>query len=52
MILPAVGRLQEGLAHLEALRPLLVGEFGVESIHVRTLDRRIDQVRRGLNLSD
>lgn len=48
MMLPAVGRTQEGLAHLEALRPLLTAEYGTDSIHVRALDRRIDQVRRGL----
>jgi serine/threonine protein kinase len=51
MMLPAVGRAQEGLAHLEALRPLLVAEYGADSIHVATLDRRIDQVRHGLNSS-
>ncbi len=52
MMLPAVGRAHEGLAHLQALRPLLVAEYGADSIHVHTLDRRIDQVRTGLSLSD
>jgi serine/threonine protein kinase len=52
MMLPAVGRAQEGLAHLEALRPVLAAEFGADSIHVTTLDRRISQVRRGLISSD
>jgi serine/threonine protein kinase len=45
MMLPAVGRAEEGLRHLQALRPSLVAEYGPESVHVRTLDRRIAQIR-------
>ncbi|MEU1745805.1 serine/threonine-protein kinase [Micromonospora arida] len=50
MMLPAVGRTSEGLQHLEALRPVLVAEYGPDSVHVRTLDRRIAQIRRGPDL--
>jgi serine/threonine protein kinase len=46
MMLPAVGRAAAGLGYLEKLRPILVAEYGAESIHVSTLDRRIVQVRR------
>ncbi|RQX00061.1 serine/threonine-protein kinase [Micromonospora inaquosa] len=50
MMLPAVGRTSEGLRHLEALRPALVAEYGLGSAHVRTLDSRIAQIRRGPDL--
>ncbi|RKF25536.1 serine/threonine-protein kinase [Micromonospora globbae] len=50
MMLPAVGRATEGLRHLEALRPILVAEYGPESVHVKTLDGRIAQIRRGPDL--
>ena len=45
MMLPAVGRAEEGIAQLTALRPLLVAEYGEESLHVQTLDRRISKIR-------
>ena len=48
MMLSAVGRAEEGLGYLEKLRPVLVAEYAADSIHVRTLDRRIAQVRRRL----
>jgi hypothetical protein len=44
IILPAVGRTDEAVSRLESLRPVLEAEYGKDSIHVRTLDRRIDQV--------
>jgi tetratricopeptide (TPR) repeat protein len=46
MMLPAVGRAEDGLRYLDELRPILVAEYGSESIHVGALDRRIDQIRR------
>jgi serine/threonine protein kinase len=48
MMLPAVGRGEEGLRHLESLRPILVAAYGPDSVHVNTLDRRIAQIRRGI----
>lgn len=51
MMLPSVGRTAEGMRHLEDLRPLLASEYGEDSVHVRTLDRRLDQIRRGLSSS-
>ncbi|WP_200210387.1 protein kinase domain-containing protein [Micromonospora coerulea] len=48
MMLPAVGRTDDGLQHLESLRPSLLAEYGPDSVHVGTLDRRIAQIRRGL----
>lgn len=47
LLLHATGHTEHGLAELAALRPLLVTEYGRDSIHVRTLDRRIEQLRRG-----
>ena len=46
LMLHAVGRTEEGIAELSGLRPLLVQQYGEDSIHVRALDRRIDQLRR------
>lgn len=46
IMLHASGHTAEGLADLEAVRPLLVADYGPESIHVRTLERRINQLRR------
>jgi hypothetical protein len=45
LMLHATGRTTEGLAELDAVRPLLVAEYGRDSIHVRTLDRRIERLR-------
>jgi serine/threonine protein kinase len=45
-MLPAVGRVEDGLRHLNQLRPILVAEYGPESIHVTSLDRRIQQIRQ------
>jgi serine/threonine protein kinase len=47
VMLPAVGQVTEGLRLLEALRPALVAEYGPDSVHVRTLDRRIATIRAG-----
>jgi tetratricopeptide (TPR) repeat protein len=44
MMLPAIGRIEEGLRYLNQLRPILVAEYGPDSIHVTSLDRRIAQV--------
>src|SRR5690606_11452140 len=46
LVLYAVGRTDEGIAELSGLRPLLVQQYGADSVHVRSLDRRIDQLRR------
>jgi eukaryotic-like serine/threonine-protein kinase len=46
MMLPAVGRADDSLRQMEELRPILAAEYGPESIHVSTLDRRIAQIRR------
>jgi tetratricopeptide (TPR) repeat protein len=46
LMLCANGRTAEGIAELEALRPLYVAEYGADSVHARALDRRIDQLRR------
>ena len=43
MMLPTVGRADEGLRYLNRLRPMLAAEFGSESAHVASLDRRIAQ---------
>ena len=48
-MLPVVGRVEDGLRYLNQLRPILVAEYGPESIHVSTLDKRIAQVRRRLS---
>ena len=45
LMLHATGRTTEGLAELDAVRPLLVAEYGRDSIHVHALDRRIDRLR-------
>ncbi|GLH99796.1 serine/threonine-protein kinase [Phytohabitans aurantiacus] len=45
MLLPAAGRAIDGLRLLEALRPGLVAEYGPDSVHVNTLDRRIAHIR-------
>lgn len=49
VMLPVVGRAEDGLRYLDELRPVLVAEYGPDSIHVSTLDRRIDRIRRGLS---
>lgn len=49
MMLPVVGRAEDGLRRLEGLRPILEAEYGSTSIHVASLDRRITQIRQGLN---
>lgn len=46
VMLPVIGRVEEGLRHLDQLRPILVTEYGPESIHVTSLDRRIHQIRQ------
>jgi serine/threonine protein kinase len=46
MLLPAVGRVADGVRLLESLRPQLAAEFGAESVHVRSLDRRIAQMKK------
>lgn len=45
-MLPVVGRIEDGLRRLHQLRPILVAEYGPESIHVTSLDRRLSQIRR------
>ncbi|WP_345638046.1 protein kinase domain-containing protein [Rugosimonospora acidiphila] len=45
MMLPAVGRPDEGLRYLEGLRPVLAAEYGSDSIHLKALERRIIQIR-------
>jgi hypothetical protein len=45
MMLPTVGRADEGLRYLEGLRPVLAAEYGSDSIHVKALERRIAQIR-------
>lgn len=45
-MLPVVGRVEDGLRHLRHLCPILVAEYGPESTHVTSLDRRISQIRR------
>ena len=52
MMLPSVGRSAEGIRHLEDLRPILTAEYGEGSVHVRTLDRRLAQIQRGLSSSN
>jgi tetratricopeptide (TPR) repeat protein len=44
LMMPLVGRVEEGLQRLRALRALLVAEYGSASVHVTTLDRRIERV--------
>jgi serine/threonine protein kinase len=45
VMLPAVGRIKDGVAYLERLRPLLVAEYGPGSVHVISLDERIGRIR-------
>ena len=45
-LLPAVGNVVDGLRRLEALRPVLVDRYGVNSVQVSNLDRRTDRIRR------
>lgn len=45
-MLPVIGRVEDGLRHLRRLRPILVAEYGPESTHVTSLDRRVSQIRR------
>jgi tetratricopeptide (TPR) repeat protein len=44
LMLYAVGQTAEGIAELRRVRPLFAAEFGEDSIHVRALDRRIEQL--------
>jgi len=46
LMLHAVGHTEEGIAELSGLRPLLVQQYGADSDHVRSLDCRIEQLRR------
>jgi len=48
VMLPAVGRASDGLRYLDQLRPILAAEYGPESIHIASLDKRIAQIRRQL----
>lgn len=45
IMLHASGHTEAGMADLEGVRPLFAAEYGPDSIHVRTLERRIDQLR-------
>ncbi|MEV6924537.1 serine/threonine-protein kinase [Dactylosporangium sp. NPDC051485] len=45
MLLAADGRTEDGLRYLNQLRPILAAEYGPQSVHVTTLDRRIAQIR-------
>jgi len=45
-MLPVIGRVEDGVRHLNQLRPILVAEYGPEAIHVTSLDRRIQQLRQ------
>lgn len=45
-LLPAVGRVSDGIRLLECLRPQLVAGLGPDSVQVASLDRRIDQLKR------
>jgi serine/threonine protein kinase len=45
-MLSVIGRVEDGLQHLNQLRPILVADYGPEAIHVTNLDRRIQQLRR------
>jgi hypothetical protein len=44
MLLPLIGRVDDGIRVLLSIRPQMVAEFGTDSLHVRTLDRRITQL--------
>lgn len=44
LMLHAAGRTGDGLTELHQLRPLLVTEYGEDSVHVRSLDRRISSL--------
>ncbi|MDI6097252.1 protein kinase [Actinoplanes sp. NEAU-A12] len=46
MLLPELGEAADGIHLLESLRPQLVADFGGDSVHVRTLDRRVAQLKR------
>jgi hypothetical protein len=44
-MLVAAGHPDEGLAELEAMRPLLADAFGVGSVHVRNLNKQIGRFK-------
>ena len=44
-MLGSAGHAEEALTELEAIRPLLVGTLGAESIQVRNLDKQISRLR-------
>jgi len=44
MMLPVVGRAEDGLRYLTELRNLFMADYGPDSIHVTGLNRRIGQV--------
>ncbi|MFC7326234.1 protein kinase domain-containing protein [Marinactinospora rubrisoli] len=44
-MLAAAARVDEALAEMKVIRPLLVEAFGANSTHVRNLDRQIDRMR-------
>jgi serine/threonine protein kinase len=46
LMLHASGRAAEGLAELIAVRKLLEDQYGPDSVHVRALDRRVEQLQR------
>ncbi|MDP9792960.1 serine/threonine protein kinase [Catenuloplanes nepalensis] len=46
LLLPLVGRTADGIRVLGSLRPQLVSEFGADSVHVASLDRRIARLER------
>ncbi|GAA2395401.1 hypothetical protein Cme02nite_55610 [Catellatospora methionotrophica] len=45
IMLHASGHAAAGLADLDGVLPLLAAEYGPDSIHVRTLERRIEKLR-------
>jgi serine/threonine protein kinase len=47
VLLAAVGHADEGLQHLEMLRPALIAAYGPDSVHVSSLDRQIERIRNG-----
>ena len=44
-MLGSAGHTEEALTELEAIRPLMVGAFGAESIQVRNLEKQISRLR-------
>jgi hypothetical protein len=52
LMLHATGHTTQGLVELAELRPLLIAEYGVDSVHVRSLDRRAEQLRRHSDVNE